>query len=252
MKEKTKEEIRKLVLDFARELSVKRRDFTIGELKKAFPFHAIFFTDEAIIAFKLQRSIVTKLGMKIYPEIAKIVAKDKYRKVFIDHPIEREIPEEKANVIERIITNLRQGEVKPNFEQENAEIRNATGGNLVRRKIIADVFIEDHEDGPLFMEIKSPRPNLDVCAESKKKMLYFRAFFENKNPQAFIGFPYNPFVHRNKYKHDFVFRIFDFNKEVLLGEEMWNKLGGEGTFSELLDLLEELKEEVKKILRGES
>ena len=89
MKEKTKEEIRKLVLDFARELSVKKRDFTIGELKKAFPFHAIFFTDEAIIAFKLQRSIVTKLGMKIYPEIAKIVAKDKYRKVFIDHPIER-------------------------------------------------------------------------------------------------------------------------------------------------------------------
>jgi len=53
MKEKTKEEIRKLVLDFARELSVKRRDFTIGELKKAFPFPAIFFTDEAIIAFKL-------------------------------------------------------------------------------------------------------------------------------------------------------------------------------------------------------
>jgi len=249
MKEKTKEEIRRLVLDFARKLSIKKRDFTIEELKKAFPFHALFFTDDAIIAFKLQRSIVTTLGMKIYPQIARIIAKDKYEKVYIDYPIEKEIPEEKANVIERIITNLRQGRVKPNFEREEAEIRKAIEGKLVKRRIIADIFIEDHEDGPLFMEVKSPRPNLDVCAESKKKMLYFRAFFEDKSPQAFIGFPYNPFVYRDKYEHNFVFRIFDFNKEVLLGEEMWDKLGGEGTFAELLDLLEELKKEVKKILR---
>jgi len=217
MKEKTKEEIRKLVINFARKLSVKKRDFTIEELRKAFPFHALFFADDAIIAFKLQRSIVTTLGMKIYPEIARIIAKDKYERVYIDHPIEKEIPEERVNTIERIITELRQGKVKPNFEKENAEIRRATGGDLIKRRVIADIFIEDHKDGPLFMEVKSPRPNLDVCAESKKKMLYFRAFFENKNPQAFIGFPYNPFVHRNKYEHNFVFRIFDFNKEVLLG-----------------------------------
>lgn len=248
MKEKTKEEIRRIVLDFARKLSVKK-SFTIKELKRAFPFHALFFADDAIIAFKLQRSIVTTLGMKIYPEIARIIAKDKYERVCIDYPIEKEIPEEKANVIEKIITNLRQGRIKPNFEKENEEIRKAKSGNLVKRRIIADIFIEDHEDGPLFMEVKSPRPNLDVCAESKKKMLYFRSFFENENPQAFIGFPYNPFVHRDKYEHNFVFRIFDFNAEVLLGEEMWDKLGGEGTFAALLDLLEGLKEEVKKILR---
>ncbi|MDL1957208.1 MAG: TdeIII family type II restriction endonuclease [Candidatus Desulfofervidus auxilii] len=249
MKKETKEKIKKLVLDFANKLSVKKRDFTIEELKKAFPFHALFFADDAIIAFKLQRSIVTTLGMKIYPEIARIIAKDNYEKVYIDHPIEGKISEEKANVIERIITNLRQGRIKPDFEKEKAKIKNATGGNLVKRKIIADIFIQDHEDGPLFMEIKSPRPNLDVCAESKKKMLYFRAFFENKNPQAFIGFPYNPFVHKNKYAHNFVFQIFDFDKEVLLGEEMWDKLGGNGTFAELLNLLEELKEEIKRILR---
>ena len=248
MKEGTKEEIRKLVLDFARKLSVKKRDYTIEELKRAFPFHALFFTDDAIIAFKLQRSIVTTLGMKIYPQIARIVAKDKYEKVYIDCPIEREIPEEKANAIERIVTDLRQGRVEPNLEREEAEIKRSTKGKLVKRRIIADIFIEDHEDGPLFMEVKSPRPNLDVCAESKKKMLYFRAFFEGENPQAFIGFPYNPFVYRDKYEHSFVFRIFDFDKEVLLGEEMWDKLGGKGTFAELLDLLEELKREVKKIL----
>lgn len=249
MKKETKEKIKKLVLDFVNKLSIKKKDFTIEELKKAFPFHALFFTDDAIIAFKLQRSIVTTLGMKIYPEIARIIAKDKYERVYIDHPIEKEIPEEKVNTIERIITELRQGRVKPNFEKEDIEIKKATGGNLVKRRIIADIFIEDHENGPLFVEVKSPRPNLDVCAESKKKMLYFRAFFEGKNPQAFIGFPYNPFIYRNKYKHNFVLKIFDFDKEVLLGEEMWDKLGGTGTFNELLTLLDKLKEEIKRILK---
>jgi hypothetical protein len=97
MKERTKNEIRKLVLNFAEKLSIKKRNFTIEELKRAFPFHALFFADDAIIAFKLQRSIVTTLGMKIYPEIARIIAKDRYESVYIDHPIEKEIPEEKVN-----------------------------------------------------------------------------------------------------------------------------------------------------------
>lgn len=248
MKEQTKEKIRGLVLDFTKKLSIKKRDFTIEELKKAFPFHALFFADDAIIAFKLQRSIVTTLGMKIYPEIARIIAKDRYEKVYIDHPIEKEIPEEKVNMIERIITDLRQGRVRPDFKKEDEKIKKAIKGDSIKRRIIADIFIKDHEEGPLFMEVKSPRPNLDVCAESKKKMLYFRAFFRDQKPQAFIGFPYNPFVHKDKYEHNFVFRIFDFDKEVLLGEEMWDKLGGKGTFDELMELLDELKEDVKRIL----
>jgi len=249
MKEVTKEKIRAVILNFAKKLSIKKQDFTIEELKKAFPFHALFFSDDAIIAFKLQRSIVTSLGMKIYPEIARIIAKDRYEKVYTDHLIEKEIAEGKANVIERIVTELRQRRRKPDFEKEDEEIRITAGGRLIKRSIIADIFIEDHEEGPLFIEVKSPRPNLDVCAETKKKMLYFRAFFEGKSPQAFIGFPYNPFVHREKYEHNFVFQIFDFDKEVLLGEEMWDKLGGKGTFDELLVLLDELKDEVKRILR---
>ena len=32
----------------------------------------------------------------------------------------------------------------------------------------------------------------------------------------------------------------DMDKEVLIGEEMWDKLGGSGTFDELLDIIEEV------------
>jgi len=217
-------------------------------LKRAFPFHALFFSDEALFAFKFQRSLVTKLGMQLYPRIAKIVACDRYSEVYIDHELKGVIPEDKANTIEKIVTELRQGIRAPNLELELNEIRKAGGERSVERAIIADVFIKDHKDGPLFVEIKSPRPNLDICAETKKKMLYFRTFFEEENPQAFIGFPYNPFVFKEKYAHTFVFQIFDFEKEVLVGEEMWDKLGGEGAFIELLSILEEIKGEIKRRL----
>jgi hypothetical protein len=31
----------------------------------------------------------------------------------------------------------------------------------------------------------------------------------------------------------------------LIGEEMWDKLGGEGTYEEILDIVEEIKRELK-------
>jgi hypothetical protein len=37
----------------------------------------------------------------------------------------------------------------------------------------------------------------------------------------------------------------DIEREVLIGEEMWNKIGGKGTFAELLKILEEVKEELR-------
>jgi hypothetical protein len=37
----------------------------------------------------------------------------------------------------------------------------------------------------------------------------------------------------------------DIEREVLIGEEMWDKIGGKGTFDELLKILEEVKEELK-------
>jgi hypothetical protein len=33
----------------------------------------------------------------------------------------------------------------------------------------------------------------------------------------------------------------DIKKEVLIGEEMWDKIGGKGTFEELLQILDETK-----------
>ncbi|MEM2146511.1 MAG: TdeIII family type II restriction endonuclease, partial [Candidatus Jordarchaeaceae archaeon] len=83
-------------------------------------------------------------------------------------------------------------------------------------------------------------------AESKKKMLYFQAIFEGQRSEAYLAFPYNPFVYREKYDHRFTKQIMDLDKEVLMGEEMWDKIGGVGTYEELLEIAVEAKKAISK------
>jgi hypothetical protein len=243
MKEENRREVKNAIIEFA-EASLSRVEFTVEELKRAFPFHSIFFPDEALLSFKIQRSLVTRMGMRLYPEIAVIIARDNFGAVHRNHPISGRIPADRVGVMDRIIDELRSGRRRPNHDSEIREVFSVAGGKPIEVSIIADLFISDFRPGPLFLEIKSPRPNLDVCAESKKKMLYFQALFEGKKPEAYLGFPYNPFVYREKYNHRFTKQIMDLNREVLIGEEMWDKIGGAGTYEELLEIAGEAKKEI--------
>ncbi|MBS7281528.1 MAG: TdeIII family type II restriction endonuclease, partial [Candidatus Freyarchaeota archaeon] len=177
----------------------------------------------------------------LYPNLALIIARDNYKDVHRNYPISGRVSAEKVRVMDRIIDELRSGRRSPSHDSEMREIFSVAGGEPVEISIIADLFISDFKPGPLFLEIKSPRPNLDICAESKKKMLYFIALFEGMKPEAYLAFPYNPFVYRDKYNHRFTMQIMDLDKEVLIGEEMWDKIGGAGTYEELLEIAGEPK-----------
>jgi hypothetical protein len=185
------------------------------------------------------------MGMKLYPKIAFLIAQDKYSSVFLDHDIVGKADIGMISKADRILDELRTGLRKPDAVKEWDEIINSVSGKKREHKIRADLFIEDFKPGPLFMEIKSPRPNLDVCTESKKKMLYFKIINFNSKVEAYLAFPYNPFIRREEYSHSFTLRIMDIEREVLIGEEMWDKIGGKGTFDELLRILEEVKEDLK-------
>jgi len=239
MKPETREKLKDVLLSFVR--SIVEVPYSIDELKKAYPFHALIFPGEAIKAFKKQRSVVTKMGQQLIPRLAEIVAKDQYDDVHRDHDIVGMLDVAKIEVIDNIINGLRMGRRKPDHQREIEEILTAKSDEKREVRVIADLFVGDFKPGPLFLEIKSPRPNLDVCAESKKKMLLFQALFEDKMPQAFLALYYNPYF-PGTYKHSFTRQIMDLDNEVLIGEEMWNKLGGEGAYDELLSIIEEVEE----------
>jgi hypothetical protein len=47
---------------------------------------------------------------------------------------------------------------------------------------------------------------------------------------------------RDQYCHSFTKRVLDLGHEVLMGDEMWDKLGGEGTYDALLEVIERVKQ----------
>jgi hypothetical protein len=223
------------------------KDFPLENLRRAYPFHELFFRDEALIAFKLQRGIVTTMGRGLYPPIAEFVAHDKYRQVHLDYSLSEELDISQCNKIEEIVTALRTAKRNPNQEQELKEILGTRGGGRRVATIIADLYIGDFPNSPFFAEIKTPLPNLDICAESKKKLLYFWAIMNARGEStdnAFLAFPYNPYVKRESYGWSFTSKVMDMNHQVLIAEEFWDRIGSTGTYEELLQILAEIKQEM--------
>ena len=84
-----------------------------------------------------------------------------------------------------------------------------------------------------------------MAAESKRKMLYFLAMMDRRGiagAQAYLGFPYNPYLTRDKYGHSYTKQIMDMHAEVLIGEELWDFIGGSGTYAELLTTIDEVRD----------
>jgi len=236
----TRQEIADLLKRFVTRLT--QVEYNVEELQKAYPFHSLFFRDEAIVAFKRQRSIVTSLGQSLYPRLARIIAAQHYNDVHLEREFRATIDGAVADAIDRIVTELRVKQRKPDHDQELAQVLGAEGGKPREVVVTADLFIGDFLGGPFFAEIKTPVPNLDIAAESKQKILTFIALHRDQNPQAFLAFPYNPFITREAYDHPFTRQIMDIQAEVLMGEEFWDRIGGKGTYVELLDVIREVKE----------
>lgn len=242
---------RKAVHDFLKNFTKKSlKTFDIDLLKRAYPFHRLFFDDIGLVAFKQERSMVTRMGQSLYPQLARMIASEKYSEVVLEKTIEGELNVAMLGKIDQIVRELRTRQRIPNHTKEMTEIYGAASGTKTRKvRVIADVFIGDFVKGPFFIELKTPQPNLDICAESKSKILTFKALWQNRDPQACLAFYYNPFVNRADYAHSPTKQIMDMQAEVLLGEEFWDEIGGGGTYSELLEIIENVGDEIRKEIK---
>lgn len=246
MKATTRQAVYSLLKKFA-ESSLSTYD--IEKLKLAYPFHRLIFDDAGLVAFKQERSIVTKMGQSLYPALAKLIAGEHYSEVARERVIEGELEQSVVNSIDHIVRDLRTGMRAPNHEQEMLEIRSASKtSKKAPVRVIADLYIGDFSTGPLFVEIKTPVPNLDICAETKSKILTFEALLQDQHPRGYLAFAYNPYVTRAAYKHSFTKRIMDLEAEVLMAEEFWDMIGGSGTFSELIGIIDEVGNQIQASL----
>lgn len=82
MRRETRQKVTDLLKQFVTRLT--QVEYSIEELQKAYSFHSLFFRDEAIVAFKRQRSIVTSLGQSLFPKLARTIAEEHYNDVHLE------------------------------------------------------------------------------------------------------------------------------------------------------------------------
>ncbi len=114
-----------------------------------------------------------------------------------------------------------------------------------------DVWIENHEDELFLIDLKTVKPNKGNFEKFKRTLLEWGAAELARDPSVvvntMIGIPYNPYAPK-EYKRWTMKGMLDLNHEVLIAENLWDFLGGEGSYTDLLDAFEkaglELRDEI--------
>jgi len=189
----------------------------------------------------------TTLGQSFFENVAHILS-DGEKKTFKDC----EYFDEQERIINEIITNLKNESKKPNLEKENNLIFSIKEGKLKKApNFTADVFIIEN-DYIEAIELKSVRPNAGEMRGEKLKILSAKACLKLKYPDKeiryFIGFPFDPLnntptgYNKQRFmKHLIEFEKYFDEKEVLLAEELWDRLSGESnTMEKILEIINQI------------
>jgi hypothetical protein len=219
-----------------------------GRETKSMPFLARLIQDnEKIAAYSFIHSMATTLGMSIYEDVSVIIASETSQECFRKYGLGGVISKDQKRIITEIITKLRNGSRKANIEKEMEEVLKASNknGEFQKSGNIADFYMK-RDDKEYYFEIKTVKPNIDVFEKSKTKLLEWVAR-KRKKINVFLAFPYNPY-HPKPYSRFTEVGMMDIHNDFLVGNEYWDFIGGENTFSELLEVFNEVGKTFKVIL----
>ncbi len=125
-------------------------------------------------------------------------------------------------------------------------------GTLNKVKLTrVDIWLENYEGELFLFDLKTVKPNKGNFKEFKRTLLEWTAAELTRDPEAsvntMIGIPYNPYEPK-PYERWTLKGMLDLQHDILIAEELWNFIGGEGTYTDLLDAFEmagiELRSEI--------
>jgi hypothetical protein len=220
-----------------------------GRETTSMPFLARLIQDnEKIAAYSFIHSLATTLGMSIYEDVSLIIASETSDEFFKSYGVGGAISIHQKSVINKIITELRNGSRTASIKEEIAEViaAKASGGQFQKSGNIADFYIKRGKQ-EYFFEIKTVKPNIDVFEKSKTKLLEWVAR-KRKPIKVFLAFPYNPY-HPVPYSRFTEVGMMDHPNDFLIGDEFWDLLGGKDTFPQLLDVFDKVGKKFKTKLQ---
>ncbi|MEY2978217.1 MAG: TdeIII family type II restriction endonuclease [Prochlorotrichaceae cyanobacterium] len=201
------------------------------------PLYAALVPDEIFKCSHFERRFTTPFG-KAWEQLAKACAIGFHEHCLINHTIDGLIKQDRLRRIQEVLNSLehkgksQKTSVTPNWSEEIKYIKKGKG-QLIPITVICDLFIDSHKTGKKYaFELKGPLPNSDQTKVSKEKLFKLLAMTPTHVDYAYYALTYNPYGKRENYSWSHPNRWFNMtlDESVLMGNEFWDLIGGEGTY----------------------
>ncbi len=216
----------------------------------AMPFHTRLLGKDRMALFSFIHSLNTNFGTSIFEPVALALASTKFKITKSQATVGAQISESAQRVIQDIMDDLTAGNSRPNKIQEIEQIRKVcqTGKFRTVKPTKVDVWLES-ENGELYLfDIKTAKPNKGGFKEFKRTLLEWIACVLAENPEVvvntLIAIPYNPYAPK-PYSRWTMAGMLDLGQELKVAEEFWDFLGGENSYTQLLDIFERVGIELR-------
>lgn len=216
------------------------------------PFHFRLLGRDRMALYSFIQSLNTSFGTSIFEPVAVILAKERFTKVENQYVIGDEICEEAQKTIQNIINNLSISG-NPNKKYELNLIKNSiTKSKINKLKTVKVVLFIEAKDRKVFLfDLKTVKPNISNFKDFKRTLLEWAGIVYTKNPNAklntLLAIPYNPYEPK-PYERWTLKGFIDDKKELLVGKEFWDFLGGDGAYEDLLDCFESVGVKLRQII----
>ena len=207
------------------------------------PFHYRLLGKDRMAPYSFIQSLNTSFGTSIYEPVAVEIATDHFEQVEAQYVLGQEITQNAQTTIQQILDRLSTASVAPNKKKEIEAIRKIcqTGQTDKKKTVKADIYVKTKDDEIFLFDLKTTKPNKSNFENFKKTLLEWVGIELYKNPNAkintLLSMPYNPYEPK-PYQRWTAKGMLDLDKELMVGEEFWKFLGGEGAYQDLLDCFE--------------
>lgn len=204
---------------------------------------------------KFERSFVTSLGQGIFEQLGLMIAEGTGSYASNQHSENLTINTWRIEKIDEILKMQRSNSskaYKPNWDSEVHQILQLENQKFEDITVIADLYIKRPNGKEEYYSFKTVKPNLDQTERAKRDMLRLKATKPDCEP--YFALPFNPAGEGQVYSKAFKmpYKLFDMDNDssVLIGGELWNKIGdNETTYTELLNLFDEVGEVYSQKIR---
>jgi len=229
--------------------SLRRKFQTYKPETKHMPFHYRLLGRDRMALFSFIHSLNTTFGTSIFEPVAVTIASLNFKFAQKQYVVGDTISEQAQSEIQHIMNELTIGK-NPNKTEEIERIRRVCNNGAMNKlkSVKVDLFVQSVDGTVHLFDLKTAKPNISNFKDFKRTLLEWIALFLAKNPKAkvnsYIAIPYNPYEPR-PYERWTLKGMLDLDNELKVAGDLWDFLGNDGAYEELLNCFEKVGIELR-------